>query len=164
MTGKGIAMPGVVDRRSLLAGLAGAAILPLTAPARAAAPVMIVHRDALCGCCEAWVAHIRAAGIEAKVIVEADMLAVKQRLNVPEALASCHTAEIGSYVIEGHVPAGAVLKLLSEKPEAIGLSAPGMPIGSPGMETGGKPETYDVVLFGAKGATRFGRYRGAQPV
>lgn len=157
-------MPFVIDRRSLLTGLAGVLTLPAVVHAQAAPATMIVHRDALCGCCEAWVAHIRAAGIAARVIVEADMSAIKQRLRVPEELASCHTAEIGGYIIEGHVPAGAVQQLLRARPEAIGLSAPGMPIGSPGMETGGTPETYDVMLFGTKGVTRFGRYRGAQPV
>jgi hypothetical protein len=81
---------------------------------------------------------------------------------VPQSLASCHTAEIGGYVIEGHVPADTIKRLLTEKPKAKGLAVPGMPIGSPGMEVEGvEPDTYEVVLFGPSGQTTFARYRGA---
>jgi hypothetical protein len=84
--------------------------------------------------------------------------AIKTRLGIPPDLASCHTAILNGYVIEGHVPAHANQRLLDTKPEAIGLAVPGMPIGSPGME-GGPPETYDVTLFGKNGRKSFGRYR-----
>jgi hypothetical protein len=94
------------------------------------------------------------------------MSSIKQRLGVPAPLTACHTAQLvaqpRNYVIEGHVPAHAIKRLLAERPEALGLAVPGMPIGSPGME-GGTPEAYDVVLFGANGHSRFGRYRGDRP-
>jgi hypothetical protein len=94
------------------------------------------------------------------------MAAVKSRLRVPEALGSCHTAQVGAYVLEGHVPAAALAKLLTEKPDAIGLAVPGMPTGSPGMEVAGAPpDTYDVILFAGDGSTKpFLRFRGADPV
>jgi hypothetical protein len=86
------------------------------------------------------------------------MRAVKAKLGVPPDLASCHTAEIDGYVVEGHVPASAIKRLISDKPQARGLAVPGMPVGSPGME-GGEPETYDVILFNADTRQTFGRYR-----
>jgi hypothetical protein len=101
------------------------------------------------------------AGFAVSVRDTGDLPAIKRRLGVPGGLASCHTAEVGGYVIEGHVPAGAVKRLLAEKPAATGLSVPGMPVGSPGME-GGASETYDVVLFGKQGRSVFARYHGAQ--
>ncbi|MGZ5339751.1 MAG: DUF411 domain-containing protein, partial [Thermoleophilaceae bacterium] len=89
------------------------------------------------------------------------MNAYKLRLGVPAALASCHTAEVGGYVIEGHVPAAEIERLLTERPQAAGLAAPGMPVGSPGMEVPGMaPDSYDLVLFGPSGQSRFARYRG----
>ena len=90
---------------------------------------------------------------------------VKVRLGVPNDLASCHTAEVGGYVIEGHVPADAIKRLLAETPQAKGLAVPGMPIGSPGMEIEGMAQdTYKVVLFGPSGRSIFARYQGARPV
>ncbi len=156
-------MPMRPRRRTFLAALLAGASLPLLGRAATVTPAMIVHHDPGCGCCKQWVAHIRAAGFQATIIDEADMDAVKQRLRVPDALASCHTAEIGGYVIEGHVPAGAIVRLLKERPVAIGLSAPGMPEGSPGMETGAPPKPFQVVLFGPSGVSPYGRYRGAEP-
>ncbi|MBB5758543.1 hypothetical protein HNR00_003265 [Methylorubrum rhodinum] len=89
---------------------------------------------------------------------------MKVRLGVPRDLASCHTAQVDGYAIEGHVPAGAIKRLLAEKPQGIGLVVPGMPAGSPGMEVDGmEPATYDVVLFGPEGRSTFARYRGANP-
>ena len=144
-----------------VAGLASGASLR---PASAAPPAVRVHRDPGCGCCEKWVEHLRSAGFPVEVVSSDDMTAVKQRLGVPDALVSCHTAEVAGYVVEGHVPADAIRRLLEEKPGATGLSAPGMPIGSPGME-GGRPEVYDVVLFRRDGGHEsFGRYRGATRV
>lgn len=151
-----------LGRRMFLGTMLGIAVLPLAVRFAKAAPAMIVHRDPSCGCCEDWVAHVRAAGINATIANEADMSAVKTRLGVPDALISCHTAEIGGYVIEGHVPAKAVLQLLRDRPDAIGLSAPGMPAGSPGMETGGAVDVFEVVLFTATGNRAYGRYRGSE--
>ena len=94
--------------------------------------------------------------------VTADVAAVKTTLGVPGELASCHTAKIDTYVIEGHVPAAAIRRLLAARPTALGLAVPGMPIGSPGME-GGTPQPYDVVLFGASAPTVFARFIGAEP-
>jgi hypothetical protein len=124
---------------------------------------MRVHKDPNCGCCGGWIDHLRAAGFAVTAIDTDRMSAVKARLGVPAELASCHTAELGDYVIEGHVPAAAIDRLLAERPRAKGLAAPGMPIGSPGME-GGEPEIYDVMLFGPDGSRSFGRYKGARAV
>lgn len=152
------------SRRTVVASLVAATSLPLLSRPVSALPSMVVHRDPGCGCCEGWVAHVRAAGFDARVVDEADMNAIKAKFRIPEALASCHTAEIGGYVIEGHVPASAIQKLLREKPVAIGLSAPGMPDGSPGMETGGPKEVFEVVLFAPSGSRSFGRYQGASAI
>jgi hypothetical protein len=149
-----------LTRRRALA-LVGAAPLGLALPAAAEAGApMTVHRDPSCGCCGAWVAHVRGAGFAVTVRDSADIDAVKRHLGVPPELASCHTAEVQGYVVEGHVPADAVLKLLAERPQATGLAVPGMPAGSPGME-GGTPQTYEVVLFGPQGRRTFARYRGS---
>ncbi len=149
-------------RRALVLGTAAFAALP--APARAGErPRIVATKDPSCGCCGAWVDHMRAAGFPVEVVEAADMTRVKARLGVPRELASCHTAEVAGYVLEGHVPADAVLRLLAEKPQAWGLAVPGMPVGSPGMEVeGAPPDTYEVVLFGPGGRRAFARYRGAQ--
>jgi hypothetical protein len=94
-----------------------------------------------------------------KTIDTANLDAVKKRLAVPVDLAACHTAEVDGYVVEGHVPALALRRFLGEKPKAIGLAVPGMPIGSPGME-GGAPETYAVIQFGPQGRKEYMRFRG----
>jgi len=123
-------------RRALLAGLARATAATLLAgPAWAAGtlPRITVTRDPSCGCCGNWVTHVRAAGFPVTVIEAADLAPLKARLGVPGALSSCHTAEVGGYVVEGHVPAGAIRRLLAERPRATGLAVPGMPVGSPGM-------------------------------
>ncbi|MGD9828369.1 MAG: DUF411 domain-containing protein [Hyphomicrobiaceae bacterium] len=128
-----------------------------------AQPVAKIFRSPTCGCCHLWAEHLRRNGFAATIIDTDDMRAVKARLAVPAELASCHTAEIEGYVVEGHVPAHAIRRLLAEKPKARGLAIPGMPIGSPGME-GGTPEIYEVILFG-EGVTRsFGRYRESAPL
>lgn len=108
---------------------------------------------------------MRAAGFTVDV-TEGPVNPLKARLGVPKTLASRHTAQVGGYVIEGHVPAAAIKRLLAEKPAGIGLAVPGMPVGSPGMEAEGVPaQMYDVVLFGPDDQARtFGRYRGAPPV
>jgi hypothetical protein len=103
------------------------------------------------------------AGFDVKTVNTKSLNAVKERLGVPSDLAACHTAEVGGYVIEGHVPAAALKRFLDEKPEAIGLAVPGMPIGSPGME-GGTPETYTVIQFGAGGRKEYMRFLGDRPL
>jgi hypothetical protein len=99
------------------------------------------------------------------VIESAEVNRLTARLGVPRDLASCHTAEVAGYVLEGHVPADAVKRLLAERPSAKGLAVPGMPVGSPGMEVAGTaPETYEVVLFGDGKRTTFARYQGARAI
>lgn len=152
-----------ISRRAFLVGLA---TLPsVAATAAEALPRMTLTKDPSCGCCGAWGDHIRKAGFAVEVIESSEVERLKARLGVPQALASCHTAEVGGYVIEGHVPAEAIKRLLAEKPQARGLAVPGMPVGSPGMEVAGvEADPYDVVLFGPAGRTTFARYRGSQKV
>lgn len=108
---------------------------------------MTVYRSPTCGCCGKWIEHIKQNHFVVKDIVSDDMQAIKQKLGVPEKLASCHTAVVDGYVIEGHVPAADIEKLLQTKPKVTGISAPGMPMGSPGMEMGGRQDDYAVVSF-----------------
>ncbi|MCZ8206101.1 DUF411 domain-containing protein [Gemmatimonas sp.] len=127
---------------------------PALAMAQPPERTMVVYKDPNCGCCEEWVAHVRKAGFTVTVRDTADMATVKASLGVPEALGSCHTARIGPYTIEGHVPADLITKLVAEKPAGRGLAVPGMPVGSPGMEQGGRKDRYDVLLFDKAGKTR----------
>jgi hypothetical protein len=153
---------GSLTRRSAL----GIVVLALAMPsvsALAQNPAILVHKDPNCGCCTGWVQHLRDAGFAVTVEETADLEVVRKRLGVPADLAACHTAEVAGYVIEGHVPALAVRKLLNERPDAIGLAVPGMPIGSPGME-GGAPQRYDAVLFGTTGRRPFMSFVGAENV
>jgi hypothetical protein len=150
------------SRRSVILGLS---IAGLSGPTllRAASPVIVVYKDPNCGCCSGWVEHIREAGFQARVSETADLSPIKARLLVPRALASCHTAEIEGYVIEGHVPAAAIRRLLAERPAATGLAVPGMPVGSPGMEVPGSPdETYDVFVFDPSSRKVFASFKGKQ--
>ncbi|HEY1028508.1 MAG TPA: DUF411 domain-containing protein [Pseudomonas sp.] len=103
-----------------------------------------VHRDANCSCCKAWISHLQDNGFTVNDHVEADMVAVKQRLGVPPRLASCHTGVIDGKFVEGHVPAADVLKL-RERPDLLGAAVPGMPVGSPGMEYGDRVDPYQVI-------------------
>ena len=152
-----------ISRRSLLA----AGMLPLLLPIAGASPAntlprILVTKDPSCGCCDGWADHVKAAGYPVEVVISAQMGALKQRLGVPPALASCHTAEVDGYVLEGHVPAEAIARLLAERPVARGLAVPGMPAGSPGMDFPGvTPEPYEAYLFGAA-TSSFGRYLGAK--
>lgn len=113
---------------------------------------VVVYKSPWCGCCEGWVDHMRASGFEVTVREQEDLTAIKRLSGVPEKLESCHTAFVGGYAIEGHVPAGAIERLLAERPPVRGLAVPGMPIGSPGME-GADPEPYEVMTFTQGGAT-----------
>ena len=119
-----------------------------------------MFRDPSCGCCEAWAAHIRD-GLHADVAVQesADMGAVKDREGVPEELRSCHTMIVDGYVIEGHVPAADIARLLRERPAGVeGLAVAGMPLGSPGMEMDERTQPYQVIAFGKAGRTVFSSY------
>lgn len=151
------------SRRAVLVGLAAALAVGRSGSARGL-PTVAVTKDPSCGCCAKWVDHLRQAGFTVTV-TEGPVTAVKARLGVPRDLASCHTAQVGGYVIEGHVPAGAIKRLFAEKPQGTGLAVPGMPSGSPGMDVEGmEPDTYDVVLFGPVVRIMFARYRGSEPL
>ena len=152
----------MISRRVFLSGLAATILLARSGgPALAASPRIVVHKDPNCGCCGAWVDHLRADGFEARVIESTQLNRVKARLGVPDTLSSCHTAEIEGFIIEGHVPAGSIRKLLSQRPKIRCLAVPGMPVGSPGMEVEGTPpDTYDVIAFGPSGQSVFASYEG----
>jgi hypothetical protein len=151
-----------LSRRAFFTGIALLTVHPISPLAAPTFPLITVSKDPNCGCCSGWVEHIRAAGFQVREHNTADLPSVKRRLGVPDDIASCHTAEVAGYVIEGHVPASAIKRLLTERPTATGLAVPGMPTGSPGMEVPGSPnEAYDVVLFGPSLRHSFGRYKGA---
>lgn len=118
-----------------------------TAPAVIAADTIVVYKHPTCGCCNKWITHLEQAGFKVVAHDEPQMSLVKTRLGVPAEMASCHTAEVNGYVIEGHVPAEDIRKLLATRPKAKGLAVPGMPIGSPGMEVGEQRDAYDVLLL-----------------
>jgi hypothetical protein len=151
-----------LTRRAAL-GIAASALVVPAFSAVAQTPGILVHKDPNCSCCSGWVRHLKDAGFAVTVEATADLQPVRKRLGVPADLAACHTAEVGGYVLEGHVPAAAVRRLLEQRPTAVGLAVPGMPAGSPGME-GGAPQRYDVVLFGAGGRQSFMHFVGAENV
>ncbi|MBA3929847.1 MAG: copper amine oxidase [Xanthomonas sp.] len=133
-------------------GTAIAAPSPPAKKADTALPRITVHRDAYCGCCHLWVDHLRKEGFEVDDRIEGDMSPVKQRMGVAPEHASCHTAGIGGYVVEGHVPASDIRRLLKERPRIHGLALPGMPVGSPGMEVDGiDAPPYTVLAIGRDG-------------
>ncbi|MDZ4700357.1 MAG: DUF411 domain-containing protein [Rhodothermales bacterium] len=118
-------------------------------------PTMMVYKSPTCGCCSKWVDHLRAAGMDVKTTDSDDMGSIKERFGVPGKLSSCHTAVVGGYIVEGHVPFEDIQRLLTERPDAVGLAVPAMPVGSPGMEVEGRPaDKYNVLLFDANGNQR----------
>ena len=140
-----------------LAGLGLAASHPpasASATAVTAAPPLeiTVYRSPSCGCCKAWATHLEQNGFTVKQVELEDLSEIKTQAGISQRLASCHTAIIGRYAIEGHVPAADIKRLVAEKPAVAGLTAPGMPQGSPGMETGRK-DPYDVLAFTRDGRT-----------
>lgn len=132
--------------RRLAASVAFLAVLG-TGSAAVAGDEMVMYKDPNCGCCGKWAEHMRENGIAVKEISTREMSLVKSEAGVPRELGSCHTAIIDGYVVEGHVPASDVKRLLTERPAVVGISAPGMPLGSPGMEGPYEAERYDVVSF-----------------
>lgn len=142
-------------RRQLLVQ-AGALALAAAAPARAQAERRVhVRKDPNCGCCAAWADHLRAAGFTVtEEAMHGGLLAAwKAEAGVPPGLTACHTGEAGGYLLEGHVPAADIDRLLAERPAALGLAVPGMPYGSPGMGSEAERDAYDVLLFRADGTT-----------
>jgi hypothetical protein len=149
-------MEGVMKRFTLpavLAALVGAGVTQVVLAQNA--PTVAVVKDPGCGCCTKWVAHLEEAGFKATVTESPEIDALKDRKGVPRSARSCHTATVGGYVIEGHVPAADIKRLLKERPGVVGLAVPGMPAGSPGMEVpGGRVAPYDVIAFDKTGKTR----------
>ena len=142
-----------LSRRQLLATLSVVVAAGLRGFAERG-PAVQVYKDPTCGCCALWVEHLRKAGFTATVTDVEDMTAVKTKHGVPQRARSCHTAVVGDYVVEGHVPAADVQRLLKERPPVVGIGVPGMPIGSPGMEVAGmKPQPFDVLAFDKAGQT-----------
>lgn len=136
---------------NLSAALALTAGLLLQTPVHAEEPASVtVFKSPTCGCCVKWVDHLESAGFSVTTREMPDVRPVKRAQGVPSELASCHTAVVDGYVIEGHVPAADVARLLEERPPILGLAVPGMPEGSPGME-GPNPEPYRVIAFDGKG-------------
>ena len=138
--------------------LVASALLGLTtlggiSTAVAADDEVVMYKDPNCGCCGKWADHMREHGFKVKEVATTQMGQVKGEAGVPQALGSCHTARVGGYVVEGHVPAADVRRMLTEKPAIAGISAPGMPMGSPGMEGPYPADRYDVVSFDAQGRT-----------
>ena len=143
-----------LTRRSMMLSLV---VLNSASIAVAASPITVqVWKDPNCGCCKDWIAHLEKNNFATKVMDQGNN-AVRARLGMPQKVASCHTALIEGYVIEGHVPAGDIKRLLKEKPQALGLAVPGMPIGSPGMDGpayGGKHDAYQVLLIQKDGSSK----------
>lgn len=119
-----------------------------------ATPVIDVYKSPTCGCCNKWIDHLRANGLDVRSYDTDNVAQHKARLGVPPGYGSCHTAEVDGYVIEGHVPAREIKRLLKEKPRARGLVVPAMPVGSPGMEADGRKDPYKVFLVNRNGSTR----------
>lgn len=142
------------DRRRTLVALAALAVTPLAGCGEAAAQTVDLYKNRACGCCGAWAKHMEDAGFRVIAHDMDDVTPVKRRHGLPHGLGSCHTAIVAGFVIEGHVPADLVRRLIAEHPPGvIGLAVPGMPQGSPGMESPA-PESYDVIAFDARGGTR----------
>ena len=142
-----------MDRRSFL--IAGLSTPFLARPAFAAAPQIDVYKAWGCDCCTAWAEHLTKSGfvVNSREIDNQALWDLKERLGVTEQLSSCHTAQIDRYFVEGHVPAGDIIRLLDEYPLALGLAVPGMPFGSPGMEMGDEKDPYDTLLVLPGGKT-----------
>jgi len=143
-----------MNRRQTLLGLCALPVFATVATAAATLPTVVVNKTPTCGCCGKWVKHLQAAGFTVEVNDLDNLAPIKERVGVPYSLGSCHTAEVGGYFIEGHVPADDVKRLVKDKPAGKGLTVPGMPAGSPGMEVpSGQVDRYEVLLVGKDGQT-----------
>ena len=138
-----------MNTKLILAGV----LFSLSSPLVLAAQLVETYKSPTCGCCTKWVQHMREAGFEVRINDVRDLPAVRAESGIPAKLTSCHTSRVDGYVIEGHVPAAEVRRLLSVRPQAVGLAVPAMPIGSPGMEQSGHVDPYDVFLVRADGTT-----------
>jgi hypothetical protein len=142
---------------TLLVATLGVTLAIVTAagqkPAAAGPTKITVYKTPTCGCCAKWVEHMKAAGFAPTVNDLPELSAIKTKHAIPPALQSCHTALVDGYIVEGHVPADLVQKMLKERPKVAGIAVPGMPMGSPGMEQGDRKDPYDVLTFDASGNT-----------
>jgi hypothetical protein len=149
----------MITRRTFVAQTAGAAIAALgverlLSQTTGGPTAITVYKSATCGCCAKWVDHLRASGFAPTVHDEADMDAIKDEMGVPKGVRSCHTALLDRYLVEGHVPAADLRRLLKERPAVAGLAVPGMPKSTPGMAVpGDTPEPYEVLAFARDGKT-----------
>jgi hypothetical protein len=160
-TSKAVAKPSIFSHRNLLRGLMLSIALGTTAFAVAqqpaapvasarALPVVDVYKSPQCGCCKSWASHLEKAGFKVVLHDVSDVPTAREKLGMPQKFGSCHTAKVGAYLLEGHVPASDIKRLLKEHPQAKGLAVPGMVQGSPGME-GDKVESFDTLLISADG-------------
>ncbi|HKP29353.1 MAG TPA: DUF411 domain-containing protein [Gemmatimonadales bacterium] len=140
-------------KKLILLGGALAVLVAAASPPASQSASMTVYKTPTCGCCAKWVEHMKSAGFKVQVQDMDDLTEIKQASGVPIPIRTCHTAVVSGYVIEGHVPADLVKKMLAEKPKMTGIAVPGMPVGSPGMESGNEKSPYDVVLFDKTGKT-----------
>jgi hypothetical protein len=146
-----------VSRRNVMLMCSAAAMSlewPVVGNAMANLPSVIAFRNPGCGCCEKWAGLLKQAGFEVTMTDDPALDARRVRLGVPADIAGCHTAQMGDYIVEGHVPPEDILRFLAEKPEARGLAVPGMPMGSTGMETDGPADAYDVLVFKSDGTSK----------
>lgn len=146
----------IMQRRHMLQWVASVSLLATAGLKAQARPLVEVWKDPNCGCCADWIKHLEGNGFSVR-IHDVGNTAARKRLGIPEKLGSCHTALVGGYAIEGHVPAREIHRLLKEKPQALGLTVPGMPVGSPGMDGpaySGRQDPYEVLLIAKDGSTR----------
>ena len=142
-------------KRNLALLVAALLVTIAGATAQQKPPMVEVYKSPTCGCCSAWVDHLRDQGFEVRTIETDKVDELKATHRIPRQVQSCHTALVSGYVVEGHVPAADVARLLKERPAIAGIAVPGMPVGSPGMEIPGmKPQPFDVIAFGKDGSTR----------
>ena len=141
--------------RNLIVLIAGVLVGYATLAGQQQQPTIEVYKSATCGCCSKWVEHLKSNGFTVRTTNREDLAEFKASKGVPRRVQSCHTAVVNGYVIEGHVPASDVQRLLKDRPAIVGLAVPGMPIGSPGMEVAGrKVQPFDVLAFDKDGPTR----------
>ncbi len=136
--------------------IAGNSVL-MACTAQAQTPIL-VYKSPACGCCNAWISHLRDSGFNVEPRDLDDMTTIKRRYDVPQGMWSCHTAVVENYVVEGHVPAAEITRMLAERPPIRGLAVPGMPAGSPGMEVDGYSQAYTVWSFSEAGSAAFAEY------
>ena len=153
-----------MNRRSAILSLFAVPVLACTRAGQAIAanqPRILVHKTESCGCCKLWVSHLEKAGFLVQAVNVDNLGPIKERVGVPYGMGSCHTAEVEGYFVEGHVPAADIQRLLRERPQAKGLTVPGMPAGSPGMEVpSGRVDPYDVMLVAKDGSVSVFAHHG----